>query len=426
MTPAGAPPWSDAIFPVDPYEPIFVARQPIFDRDRAVWGYKLLFRASPDAASAVIEDPDLATAQVIADGFPLALTGLDESKHILVSVPNTMLRKEAILALPPAVAIPQLEDVGKPDARTLAACQALKKVGYAIATPIPSFDSLLKLADIIILNILGRKEAEVTRVVQQLQRYPAKLLAQKIEDKASFELAHTLGFSLFQGFYFSKPEIVPGRKLTPTATAKLQLIHELSKDGFEVDALTRIISSDPSLSFRLLKFINSVAFSLKTTVTSIQQAIALLGQRPLKQWLMAVTLSDLNTDPSAEAHYVISIQRARFMELLTEHMADPPFSKDTMLLIGLFSNLDVLLGQSMQEIVEQFPLEEHIKRVLTRQDTTNAEWLTLAESVEQGEWEAVEHIIHRHNISIKDAAVSYNLSSLWANELISSAMAGGR
>lgn len=409
------------ILTVDSFQPIFVARQTIYDGQRRPWGYKLFFRGSLDAQSADIDDPDRATANVIADGFYLAQQGIEPGKKILFNIPNGLLRKSMAQAFPPQRVIPQLDKSSNPDAAITAAAQQLKDAGYPVAVSLPCYDSLLKLADVIILDILGRKEGDVAAVVQKLKRYPGILLAMKIEEQKQFNLARALGFRLFQGYYFSKPVLLPGRKISPAASARLKLIQELSSSDFDLASLAATISSDPSLSFRLLKFINSIAFSLPNKIRSIQQAIALIGQHQLRQWLMAVTLSDLDTKIASEDHYFTSIQRARFLELLAECMPDPPFSKETMSLIGLFSMLDVLLGQTMLEILEQFPLEDNVVRTLTREDPETSQWLTLAESVENGRWNEVDALLARHGLSLTQAAVSYNMSMIWANEVMGSA-----
>ncbi len=327
-----------------------------------------------------------------------------------------------VQAFPPERVIPQLDKTGQPDSAITAAVQQLKKAEYRVAVTLPCYDSLLKLADIIILDILGRKEAEVAAVVQKLKRYPGVLLAMRVEDQQQFDMTRALGFKLFQGYFFSKPVLLPGRKISPAASARLKLIQELSNNDFDVASMAGTVSSDPSLSYRLLKFINSVAFSLRHNIQSIQQAIALLGQHQLRQWLMAVTLSDLDTKNASEDHYFTSIQRARFLELLAESMPNPPFSKETMSLIGLFSMLDVLLGQTMKEILDQFPLEDNVVRALTREDPETSQWLVLAESVENGRWDNVDSLLERHGLSLTQAAVSYNMSMLWANEVMGSAV----
>ncbi|QJT08525.1 EAL and HDOD domain-containing protein [Oceanidesulfovibrio marinus] len=398
-----------------------MARQPICDDSRQPWGYKLYFRNSQDAQSAEIEDPNKATANLIADGYALAHQGIDPTKKVVLSVPLSMVRKSMVEAFPPERVIPQLERLGTPNHTTVAAVQELKKAGYDVAVSLPCYDSLLQIADIIILDILGHQKTQIAALVQKLSRYPGRLLALKVEDQPQFEMARSLGFELFQGNFFSKPVLFPGRKISLAASAKLKLIQELSKEDFEVAALARTVSSDPSLSYRLLKFINSVAFSLPHKIQSIQQAITLLGQKQLRQWLMAVSLSDLDTSFASEEHYFTSIQRARFLELLAEAMPKPPLPKETMSLIGLFSMLDVLLGQTMSEIMEQFPLDEHVAGALTGEDPSTSQWIRLTRAVENGEWAKVGTFLEKHGLGLTQAAVSYNMATLWASEILESA-----
>lgn len=402
------------------YQPIFVARQAIYNRDGKIFGYKLLFRDSGQADTAQIEDFDQATAQVIADGVALAQQGLTTPAPVCITVPRNLLRKEAVLALPPERTIVQVQDAETPDRSVVNACERLKELGFQVAVAIPSYAALITLADIVFMDLRGREHGDVIKLLQKMADYPGQRLAEKVEDKQTFQMARSAGFQLFQGYFFAKPKIIPGRKIQSAAASKIKLIQEVSRDDFEVATLSKIISTDPALSLRLLNFINSVHYSLSRKVESISQAIAIIGQRPLRQWLMAVLLADLNENPELEDVYYISVQRARFFEMLAESTKARPLNKDAMVLVGLFSKIDALMGIPLEEILDATPLDDSIKdSLLGKHDAS--QWITMAEAVEDGRWDEMQETLKRFDLSQVDAAIAYNKASVWASELLGTA-----
>ncbi|GAB7080256.1 EAL and HDOD domain-containing protein [Megalodesulfovibrio paquesii] len=402
------------------FHSFFVARQAIYDRTGKLFAYKLLFRDSAEATTAVFDDPDKATAQIIADGYALARHGVRPDMPMLVTLSSNLLRNETVLALDPAQTIVQVMDAKTPDRTVLAACARLKETGFAIAIALPSYAALIELADIISLDLRGREDGDIIKMMQRLAGFPGLRMAEKVEDKRTFQMARSAGFHYFQGYYFAKPQVLPGRKLQPAAAAKMQLINEVSHDDFDFSALARIIGADPSLSLRLLQFINSAYMARAKKVESIAQAITLLGQRPLKQWLMAVLLADMNGTSEAEELYYMSVQRARFFELLAESTPHPPLSKEAMMLVGLFSKLDALLQIPMQDILDNSPLDDAVRSTLLGSHEAS-NWIRLSEAVEDGRWADMHGTLGQFGLSPVKAAVAYNKASVWAAELLQGA-----
>lgn len=403
-----------------PFQPFFVARQAIYDRAGKVFAYKLLFRDSAEAEQAVFDDPDKATAQIIADGYALARHGVRPELPMLVTMSPNLLRQETALALPPERTIIQVMEARTPDRTVLQACATLKEAGFSVALALPSYAALIELADIISLDLRGREDGDIIKMVQRLSSFPAQRMAEKVEDQRTFQMARSAGFHLFQGYYFARPKVMPGRKLQPAEAAKMQLIHEVSKEDFEFSALSRIIGADPSLSLRLLHFINSAYMTRTKKVESIPQALALLGQRPLRQWLMAVLLADMNGTSDSQELYYMSVQRARFFELLAESTPHPPLAKDTLMLVGLFSKLDALLCISMEEILNDAPLDDAVRATLLGTHPAS-QWITLSEAVENGRWADMQPTLTEFGLSPVKAAVAYNKASVWAAELLQGA-----
>lgn len=404
------------------YEPIFVARQPVFDAKLNVWGYELLFRHSGESNAANVTDQNLATSKVIADGFSLALQGISPGKRVLINFPAKLIMDGTALALPKESCVVEILETVKPTPKILDACAKLRDAGYTLALDDfvgqPGFEPFLEYTDLIKVEILGQTKEQIKTITSKLKKTKCKLLAEKVEDKETFEFVKKLGYDYFQGYFFSRPEIVPGRKIASSAMAKIELLKLLNQQECEFDELTTVIGRDISLSYRLLRFINSSAFSLRYKVDSITQAITLLGLRPLKQWAMVVLLSDIDASPRGEVLIYFSLQRARFLEQIHRFMPNRSFQPETMFLLGLFSKLDALLGQPMAEVLAGMPLEEDVKSALCGEDSEAQTWLELLDSVERGDWAIVQDIIGAYTLPPEGCAVEYMKASTWAHRTL--------
>lgn len=413
----------DNLLPEGSYEPVFVARQPIFDRKERIWGYELLFRHSGTAATAQVLDQDQATAKVIADGFVLASAGLPPEKRLLINFPKNLLLNDSFYALPPQTCVVEILETVPPEPEILESLRAAQKNGYTLALDDfvgqSGFEPFLKLADIVKVEVLNQPREHIKNITANLQKGRAKLLAEKVENKEEFEFLRDLGYHLFQGYYFSKPEIVPGRKISSSNLSKLQLLQELEKKDYEVKDLAKIISTDVSLSYRLLNYLNSPAFGLRRSIESIQQAITILGTRSTKQWLMVIILSDLNPAPRAAELGLQSIQRARFLQLAAKEGMKVPFSDERMFLLGLLSQLDALLGHYMNEIIENMPLDGETKGALLGKKNEAFFCLELVRSFEHANWRRSESLLDSLGMSRDKAALLLAKAGAWAQSILS-------
>ena len=404
------------------YQPIFVARQPIFSLDDTIWGYELLFRHSDLVAYAQVADQVIATAKVIADGFSIATTGIDQDKKFLINFPPQLLLQETALSLPKDICIIEILETVRPEPEIITACLKMKQDGYILALDDfigePGFEPFLEIADIVKVDVFDLKPPEIIKIAQQLNRYQCTLLAEKIEDRETYQLTRSLGFSLFQGYFFSKPEMMKGRKISTENIGKMQLMQELADEDFEVKKLAGIISNDISLSYRLLKHINSSFFALQQKIQSISQAITLLGSNALRQWLVVVLLSDLDHRQQAQELVFTAVCRGRFLELAAQNFALPAYKKETMFLLGLFSNLDSLLGLAMKEIMAEMPLNMAIKDALCGVKNEAYEWLALAIAIDNGHWQQVEQFLTRHNLDSKKMSTLHIQAKIWTARVI--------
>ena len=377
-------------YPEQLYDTFFVARQPVFTADMQLWGYELLFRHAQNIQEAVFTDGDQATTQLIADGYNLAVRGLRQGARALVNFPRSVLVGETPYLLPPEQCVVEILETVMPEPEVLGACRELKRRGYTLALDDfeggPGLAPLCELVDIIKVDILGKTPAQVEAIVEGVRKYDAKLLAEKVENHDIFKVCRSIGFTYFQGFFFNRPEVIPGRKLSTSEVNKIKLLKELSGPEIEPARLVEIIRTDLSISYRLLKYINSAFFGLQIKVTSIPRAVSMLGLKNLRQWLQVVILSDVNTEDKAHELVRISVQRGRFLQILAERHPTP-FDGESMFLLGFFSLLDAILDQSMDRVLEEIPLDPGIKAALTDPADPGAVWIGLLEEIDRCNWE---------------------------------------
>lgn len=399
----------------------FVARQPVFDRELNIWGYELLFRNSHAAGTAEISDEDEATSQVIADGFGLVQEDLLEGQKILINFPRNMLLGKASDLLPPETCVIEILENVEPEPEIIEALKHIREDGFELALDDfvgqEGYEQIIDLADIVKVDCLDVSLEKLEQIVKNLRLRGVKtLLAEKVEDKNSFRQCLDLGFDLFQGFFFSKPEILPGEKLSSSQINRFQIMRVITKPDFEISELTKAINLDVSISYRLLKFINSAAFGVSNKIKSIQQAIALLGQQKLIGWLRVIILSDMSNSSAGNELIFRSIKRAKFLEFISRKSSNSPYPAETMFMVGLLSLLDALLNKPMSELLTKLPLEEGVVQSICCGQGTASRWLKLVEGIEKAEWDEVALILEEQKLDPDTVARNLHAAIQWAHE----------
>ncbi|MDQ7830211.1 MAG: HDOD domain-containing protein [Desulfovibrionaceae bacterium] len=404
------------------FEPVFVARQPILDRDSRVYGFELLFRQAANATTARVADADTATAKVIADGFPLVLETMLEPRKVFINFPTGLLLRQTPLALPRELCVVEiLEDV-RPDPEVLAACRAIKQAGYLLAVDDfvgqPELAPFVAMADIVKVDVLGLPPGRLQELARPLVAGRKALLAEKVEDRETHLACLEAGCSYFQGYYFSRPEVVSGRKPPVGVVSKVRLLQEVSGPDPDPERIVAILSSDAGLSFRLLKYLNSAAFYRMDKIVSLSQAMLVMGQNPLRKWLMAVLLSDMAHSPLGREVSFQSLTRARFLDLLAQGDGRLPYSPDSLFMLGLFSRMDALLGQSMAEVAAQLPLPEDILSALRGETGKAGQLLRLVGDLEGGRFDQALGLLAQTGADAAHAAKIYAEATLWAKDIL--------
>lgn len=248
-------------------------------------------------------------------------------------------------------------------------------------------------------------KAERDKLINDLKPYNVKLLAEKVETLEEHADALGKGFSYFQGYFFCKPVIVEGQDVAGLKLHYMQLLQELYKPEIDFDRLESLIKQDLSLSYKLLRFINSAAFQIRIPIRSIRQAMTLLGQKEMKMWASLITLKSMGYDQSDEL-IITALSRARFCEALALRTDLKERSTD-LFLTGLFSFLDVFLNQPMETAIRQLPLDDDITTALLGETSMFRDIFDLVTCYEKGRWPKVHELANKLKLTENDLFSSY-------------------
>ncbi len=343
-----------------------LGRQQIFDRKLNVYGYELLFRSCQQQNHAQIVDGTVATNHLIVDALlECGLENLTNGTRAFINLTGENLLQGVAQLLPrDKVVIEILEDAPVNDS-LIEAVTLLANQGYLIALDDfifdPHWEPLVEIASIIKIDVLEQEEHSIVKLIQKLQRYPVRILAEKIETPEQYQHFLELGCDYFQGYFFHKPNLVSGKRLQTNRQHLFRVLGEINQEDVDIHKISALISQEVGLSYKLLKFINSAHFSLPRKIRSIEQAIVLMGLLELKRWINLITLTQISENCPLEM-LRISLIRAKMCELLARHVkhSDP----EAFFLTGLFSNLALVLEQPMESIVSDLPLADPIKQGL--------------------------------------------------------------
>jgi c-di-GMP-related signal transduction protein len=345
---------------------VFVARQPIFGEGQSTHAYELLFRSGLENCCGAV-DGDRATLDVIANTFlEIGLDELTAGKPCFINFTRKLLVEKTPFLLPPELVVVEVLENVEPDDEVIAVCRELKEAGYRLALDDFVWSDrghpLLELADIVKVDFMDTTPAQRVLIVEDLDGRGIRALAEKVETQQEYAHARDAGYSYFQGYFFSKPVIRESKALEGNRLAFLQVLKELHRPDLSYEQLEAMIRQDVSLTYGLLKFINSAWFSLKHKVESIHHALILLGPQELRKWFALVRLRNIASDKPGEL-VIQALTRARMAEGLAEAVGLEECSSD-LFLMGMFSMLDALLDMAISEILSKLSINPQIKSAL--------------------------------------------------------------
>ena len=393
---------------------IYVGRQPIFDQQLNVVAYELLYRNHHASNAASVTDGELATTQVLINTFTeIGFDNLVGENKAFVNMPRGYIIGERTLSLPSErIVLEILEDV-KIDDEVVNAVRNLSKQGFIIALDDfvyhESLKPLVEIADIIKIDLMALNDDDLEEHVQLLLQHDVELLAEKVETQEEYENCKRLGFHYFQGYFFSKPQIVKSGKLPNNRMSVLQLIAKIYETEVTYEEIDKVISQDVSLSYKLLRIINSAAYSLPRKIESMKHALTILGLKHIRNWISMIAFSGVDDKPNELLHS--TMVRGKMCELLSQEIglkdADASFT------VGLFSNLDALMDRSLSELIAPLPLSKEIKLALLEFSGSRGEILSAVLAYEKGDWDKVQIT----NLSTRQIKEAYLSALLWADEI---------
>ena len=405
---------------------IFVGRQPILDANENIYGYELLHRDGTSNAFPNI-DPDKATVELLINTF--ISIGEEEivGKHrSFINFTGGLLAQDIFDGFDPeTVVIEILEDVAITSA-LLSRLRELKEMGFRLA--LDDFvlqenkqvnQQLFELVDYIKIDFMATHLEERAKVEQLVKQYSnITLLAEKVESKEDFERAKEAGYTLFQGYFFAKPEIIKGFEMPPKPVLHFEIIDLLNAEEPNIEEIAKLIKRDISLSYRLLRVINSPAIGLTRKISSIKQAIVILGLPEMRKWVQVLALREFGNKKSGgriQALIDYSLTRAKLCELLAKETGIQ--NTDEYFLAGLFSLMDVIMKQEWEEILLLIPLSDKVTNTLTGSDTEIQPFIELVEAIERLEVEKIASLAIELKIDAHVLGTYSQQANRWARML---------
>jgi len=370
---------------------IFVGRQPILTRDKKTYAYELLFRDSLKNTFPGI-DGNTGTSRVLANTFfSMGINEITGNHPGFINFTKELILNKTPLLFPKeSIVVEILEDI-EPDQAVQEAIKEFRKKGYKIALDDFIFDkkylNLIKLSNIIKFDLMATPLDSIAGLVKSLKsKFDITLLAEKVETHEEFLLAMSMGFTLFQGYFFSKPEVISKTDIPSSKMTLLKLISEIGKSSISFDKLSKMIKSDISISYKLMKFINSPYFRRANEINTIRDAVSFLGEDTIKQFVRVLAAAGLS-DNKPDELMRLSIVRARMCELMGKYIKTD-FSGEELFTMGLFSTIDAMLDKEMPTILKEISFSKKVSDGLLGNNTDFNELLSLCTCFERGEWGA--------------------------------------
>jgi len=398
---------------------LFLARQPIFDRQQSVIAYELLFRSSsggpvPDS------EYEQAALNVIRDiFFVFGLEHLTTGKKAFINVSRRALIEEKVTIFPPDQTVIEIVETIEPDPEVITACTNLKHAGYKLAlddfTYREELEPLIALADYIKIDFKQTLGEERKALLEKFKGTEIELIAEKVETHSEFNEAYAYGYPYFQGYFICEPELIAGKDIPGFKINYLRFLREVNQPSLDLDKLEQIIKQDVSLSYKLLRYLNSAWFGWRTEVTSIKGALVRLGEQPTKKWASLVAYTNLAEDKPSEL-LLTSLIRARFCELAGPEAGLKGKDLD-LFLMGMFSLIDALVDRPLVEVLDEVSVSDEVKNALLGKPSQINRIYQLVLAYERGEWDRVLSMANELSMDRSRILECYTQAVEWAGQI---------
>ena len=395
----------------------YVARQPIVDRNKKTIGFELLYRNGNENSFPDV-NANFATKSILINQILLHQKRILDGKKGFINFGYESLLERLPFDFPNENYIIEILETCPPSDQLYDLVVELKKKGYKIALddfiPTEEWRRFYNFIDIIKFDITTYPITQAAEYLKTLKNYNIRFLAEKVETYEEFNRAKECGFHYFQGYFFSKPEMIHSKVIDSSINSKIQLSVAIARKELDLKVIERVIASNPGLSFKLLNFVNQYSM-LRAPIKSLQQALVYLGEDRIRKFITYTVIKTLSIDkPSILCN--MSLQRAKFFEIILCCMG-LNHEKELGYLCGMLSVIDALIDADMAEILKPLNINHEIKAALLGEEGRLRDIIKLAEAVENTNWACVDILCKRLNLTEAQIINSSVESTLWADEI---------
>ena len=402
---------------------IFVARQPIFDKANTVFGYELLYRRDATRTMAEGTDANTMSARVISNAFlGVGIAELTGGVPGFVNFTRDQLIDSTYELFDPSEVVVELLETVRCDEETLRACAAMHAAGYRFALDDfvydPSFDPLLALASIVKIDVLGREESDIRALLSRLGAFKGRLLAERVETAEVHRSCDAMGFHLFQGYFYARPETVAKEDLEAGQLTILRLL-TLLRDGDTSDAQIEIaLRADAALCYKLLRMVNSASMG-GNGVESIKHALRMVGRTALHRWLAIILAGSFASQGGASKELGLSaLSRARLCEIIARR-STKRLAPDPLFMIGILSMMDAMMCVPMQRVLSLVEVSADVHSALSDRTGPLANVLLLVEAYDAGNWDVAKRLADLVGVDAESVPGFYFDALTWARTQLS-------
>jgi len=394
----------------------YVARQPILDLRGKVHGYELLFWNGREPL--LRPDSEMATRTMLDNTVVIGLEELAQGQLAFVKCTADSLTEEWVQVLVPRMTVLELPADTEPTADLLSACRKLKATGFKLAltdfTGSKNSQPLADLADYVKVDIVHLDALERRNLPGKLDGSWARLVAQNVETQEQYGLACREGFDLFQGYYFCRPEPLESHRIPGNRLVHLEILELLQKDPVDLHRLSQLVMCDASLTYRLLRLVNSPICAMRQEVTSVQAALMLVGEAIFRRIAILAIASDFNANQPSEI-LRMAFERARFCELAAGLCGQTPGEQ---YLIGMISLFPAMLRILMEDLIRMLPLRPAACDALLGRDVPEGILLHWIVCEEHGDWMACDKIVRANGLRHENLMCCHSEAIQWTLEAL--------
>jgi len=397
----------------------YAARQPILDKSKKLFAYELLFRDSIDNVFPDIDGDEATSKMIEASQFNMGISEFTGNKPAFINFTLETLNQGYPEMLTSDEVVVEILETIKPGKKLLALCKDLHQKGYTLALDDYEHQNVwahfYPFIKIIKIDIQQSSLDEIKEVLVATKDHPhIKMLAEKVETYEEYNQMLQLGFDYFQGYFFARPEMVKTKSLSPSQMAMAELLYETSKTELDLNSITSVFERDVSLSYKLLRYANSAIFKRRNEISTIKQALVILGSGELKRFIGLMFAVTANPDKPSEL-INLAMTRAKFCELVAQDIRSQ-LDISIAFLTGLLSMIDAILDEEMATVLEKLPLSQEIKDPLLTKKGVMAALIKLVELFEHAEWDKTTLVMEKLKLDKDKVIEHYNQAVAWADE----------